>query len=323
MYVLNNFDGFAITEAGDTLSSNIKTDLLIQKLNSNGEQEWIRKYGNDKSLRSAALALDKDMNVYCEASFSGSLNVDPGNSDLVINSTASSYDVFIQKLTSNGSMVWTKRFGGAGTEFGEDMTIAPDGHIYSIGNFVGELDFIPSSMDDNLYASTYNDGFFAKFDLDGQFVYSFSFGSNRDDYGERIHCDSSNNVIVHGRYEGELAINTDEGDRIVFSNGNHFLLKFGEPNINTENNLYIGLSPNPVENIVSVDQLDASEFAQLESTIEIKIFDDLGRFIFKTVSNSVHTEIDLSNYRIGVYLIQVKRGNKYFLEKVVKTGKQL
>lgn len=323
IYIGNGFTTYAITDAGISLTPGPTGQMVIQKLNTIGEQVWVRKYGNDYGMRIPSLALDTEMNLYCQNSYSNLLNVDPGYSELSLNSTGI-YDVFIQKIHSDGTMIWTKNFGGNGSNFGLDLNISPDQFIYSTGSFTGTIDFTPLGIDDDLESgSIYREnGYLAKLNLDGDFVSSLGFGNltYTDDEGIAIHSDSDGNLILHAHSFGDFFFETPEGNRFVHSTGNHFIAKFGSTNQNPMNQLNIGVSPNPVVNSVSVNQLDHTEFGMLESEIKIRIFDGHGKVIYEVTSNTVFTEIDLTKQGIGTYYIEVTEGDKYFLEKVIKLG---
>lgn len=321
IYIGNNLRYNAVTDVGDTLFVEENSDRLIQKLNSDGNQVWNRKYVNSDAHWNTSIALDRESNLYYQSDFYHSLNVDPGASELYINSNGN-WDGFIQKIDSSGTMIWTKTFGGTGQALSNDIAISPDNYLYSVGSFFGAMDFVPSSTDDDLQeVGSGGDSYLAKFDLGGNFHHCYSFSSGHVDDGVRVHCDSIGGILFHGKYKGEFVIQTNLGPRFIPDNGGYFLLKFSDSNVNNENQLNIGLSPNPVNHIVSVDQLDNSEYAQPESHIVIKVYDDLGRFLFDKESDTPHTELNLSNYRAGVYYIEVRRGGDFFLEKVSKVGK--
>ena len=71
---------------------------------------------------------------------------------------AGSRDVFVAKLSSGGSHIWSKSFGDAGTQDANAIAIDAAGNVIVTGGFGGSLDFGGGPI-----SSTGNDMFIAKF----------------------------------------------------------------------------------------------------------------------------------------------------------------
>ncbi|MBV8781655.1 MAG: hypothetical protein JO353_09675, partial [Phycisphaerae bacterium] len=71
-----------------------------------------------------------------------------------------SYDIFIEKLSTNGRYLYVRTFGGQGDDFGLGEAIASNGDLLYTGRFRGTVDFDPSKTGvKHLLDSGFNDGF--------------------------------------------------------------------------------------------------------------------------------------------------------------------
>lgn len=145
------------------------------------------------------VAIDNSENIYLIGTFEGSMDIDPGVSSAILTSTGAS-DVFIVKLSSDGTLLWGKSFGGVNSETGEALAIDENGNVYVSGNFNGLADFDPSQEVVQLSGS--NNVFISKFNSNGDFLWSKGVGGDSYDYVYSITTDADNNILVTGHFEG-------------------------------------------------------------------------------------------------------------------------
>ncbi len=76
----------------------------------------------------------------------------------------------------------------------------------------------------------------------------------------------------------------------------------------------IKIYPNPVRDIIFIENLDASVITRLE------ILDLYGRVVFsKKIRGQISSTLNMENIGLpGIYLLKLKQGNKYFSYKIVK-----
>jgi hypothetical protein len=55
----------------------------------------------------------------------------------------SSYDIFLEKLSSNGKFLYVRTFGGAGDDFGMADAITASGDVLMTGMYRGTVNFDP------------------------------------------------------------------------------------------------------------------------------------------------------------------------------------
>jgi len=125
---------------------------------------------------------------------------------------------------------WSQGRGGTSTD--NLLAVAVDGlgNTYITGNFTGSVDFGGGNLAN---AGAY-DIFLAKYDINGNHLWSQSFGSTNNDYGTSVAVDASGNVYLAGRFEADIhfggatLINAGLADIFVAkldANGNHIWSK--------------------------------------------------------------------------------------------------
>ena len=114
-------------------------------------------------------------------------------------------DAFVAKFDSSGTNVYTTYLGGAGEEFGEDLTVDSAGNVYVTGN-TNSTNFPTTPGAFQTSDAGFRDAFISKLDPAGaSLVYSTYLGGSTnpsfdppagDDGGHGIEVDSSGNAYV-------------------------------------------------------------------------------------------------------------------------------
>ena len=152
--------------------------------------------GGLKADFAVAITVDTNGNVYVIGDTS-SLNF-PTKSAYRTTS-AGSNDVFVTKLSANGSsQVYSTYLGGSGDEFGGGITLDAGGNVY----LTGHTDSPNFPVRNAAYNA--NAGFFDIYltklgPFGSNLVYSTYLGGNGDDFGRAVAVDSGANVYVTGR----------------------------------------------------------------------------------------------------------------------------
>ena len=167
---------------GKSAGSGTKYDFVTIKYDTNGFDQWVRRYnglGNDCD-EARAIALDSSGNVFV----TGSSQVSDFNNDY----TTIKYD-------NDGVQQWVRRYNGPGNDYDEAFAIAVDdaGNIYVTGFSAG--------------SSTYLDYATIKYNTNGveQWVRHYNGPGNRNDIASAITLDNFGNVYVTGRSIGSVA----------------------------------------------------------------------------------------------------------------------
>ena len=209
-----------------------ESDVFVMKLDSSGSIQWVTQLGettkgfvggdNSQDEACYSIAVDSSDNVYCAGSTSGALGEANGEAQ------GGTYDAFVMKLDSSGSIQWVTQLGETTKGFvGGDNS--QDDSCYSIA--------VDSS--DNVYCAgdTYDgalgeaqgggyDAFVMKLDSSGALQWVTQLGETTKgfvggDNSQRESCnsiamDSSDNVYCAGSTSGALGeANRGEEDAFV------------------------------------------------------------------------------------------------------------
>ncbi|NSW44482.1 MAG: T9SS type A sorting domain-containing protein [Bacteroidales bacterium] len=124
-------------------SSNNKRDGIIAKLNSNGEDLWVRKImgiGND--IYVFRHSLDADENVYIAGYFNcNQLTIDSTDgvlSNLHPTNTSSYNDMLLAKYNSDGTLQWIKTKGSTGDDKLYNI-VASTSNFAAVGSYGGNI----------------------------------------------------------------------------------------------------------------------------------------------------------------------------------------
>jgi hypothetical protein len=207
-----DFDPSANTTA---LTSEGGWDAFFAQYDTNGNFQWAKRFGgraNDQ-VRPGAMAIDARGNVYLAGDFALTADFDlgPGVANLT---SKGSGDIFIAKYDANANSIWAIGVGGAGLDAAHRLTVDANENVYATGWFVGAVDFDPSAGTRTLNGAGLNgasDVFVAKYDQRGNLVWVNGFGapvSGQDKFslGGGIALDALGNVVIAGRFYGEVDV---------------------------------------------------------------------------------------------------------------------
>ncbi len=243
---------------------------------------WAKTMGGGFYDEGMAMAVDSDQNVYITGYFYEKIDFDPGpDSTFLTNDDGA--DMFIQKLNSNGELLWIKHIKSISGVFPYDMIIDKNGDIVITGYFSDKVYFNPKSDDFTSSININYDIFLIKFNSDGQFIWQKQYGGIEDDHGYLLKHDEDNNYIIQGTFQNTVSFkNSDNTMQLTANNENDvFLLKTddsGNPlwvrgisfyqnisaDIDNQNNIY--LSGNFYNSLILGDQLDGGS---LKSTNDL------------------------------------------------------
>lgn len=190
--------------------------LLSQVL----DWEWAIQAGGINDDISYGISLDDNENVYICGYFSGTATF----GSETITSTGIR-DIFISKLDTNGSFVWTIQSEGTHNVRAFDIVNDNAGNSYVIGNFSG----IATFGSHTIICNGYSDLFIAKADTDGNWLWVANAGSGVWDDAHGIKIDENGNSYITGNFWGTVTFGshsvTGNGERDIFiakvdTNGN-------------------------------------------------------------------------------------------------------
>ncbi|WP_437320092.1 hypothetical protein [Sorangium sp. So ce385] len=206
--------------------------VAVVKLDSSGNHVWSKVFGGVDSWDSAnsnAVAVDAAGDVLVAGATIGAIEFGTDTN------WAGAVDGFVTKLDgSDGSPIFADFFFSDGIVVPIGIAVDPDDDSFAItGRFGGYADFggtplISNSAWASPYWETGYDAFVAKFESDGDHLWSKGFGDDNSAEGTDIVIDDSGNVDVIGWFDGDVdfgsntATLTHPGDDA----GDMFLVQF-------------------------------------------------------------------------------------------------
>ena len=192
-----------------TLSSPTNSDNFILKMNPSGDIIWIKSFGaSNQNDYLSHTQVDDSGNIYSTGGFYSACDFDPGAGTSNLYSTASSLDIFVQKLTAAGDFVWAKKIGGGLNDMGTALAVR-ENTLFLTGWFEGDVDFDPSAATTIMNNQGDHDIYLLSLSTDGNFNWAKSFGSALGDLGNDIAITGSGEIYLTGSFKA--AIDTDPG----------------------------------------------------------------------------------------------------------------
>jgi len=193
-------------------------DVFIQKLDSNGNFIWAKSFGGTDDDIGQSIAADQFGNLYTTGWFSGDADFDPGTSTLMLKSNGNS-DAFVQKIDSQGNLIWARSFGGVETDRSVEIELDQNFNVYTTGYFDSLVDFNPNAGTFNIKSKGDKDMFLQKLDSSGNFIWARSTGGLEDVIGRSLFYDGGEHLYIAGYFEGQVDFNPNAGSTILHSDG--------------------------------------------------------------------------------------------------------
>ena len=157
-------------------------DGFISKFAPDGTKVWTRLIGSKGTDDAKALTTGLDGSIYVIG------DTADGIIDGQINSGEE--DVFLSKFAPDGSKLWTRLIGGAGSDRGHGVTTGLDGAIYVSGETWNSLGGLPTTG--------LTDAFVTKFSADGTQLWSKLIGGNSWDGGYSLSTGPDGSIYFSG-----------------------------------------------------------------------------------------------------------------------------
>ncbi len=215
IYVTGYFEGTVDFDngsgTGQLTSQNIVTAFLL-KLDENGNFQWVRKYGGpDGVSEGLEVTLDNNGEVILTGYFTGTCEFDPINGGMSFTSSVAR-DAFLMKVTNAGSTVWARQLEGTDDNRSNTVAVDDNGNLVIGGFFKGQIDYNmlnPGTAIDT--TSTGNDIFVAKYDNDGNYIWSKSIQGSGDNQLNRLAVNRFGNIFATGQFENTLDFDPGTG----------------------------------------------------------------------------------------------------------------
>lgn len=225
-----------------TITEGSSSGCTIQKTVEIDEPQPIR-LGVDSSIWQEALWVNGQTNQSVEDIVLDKVNgnfvqVGSFETELIYDATSifsansGTYDMFVSKMTSIGTALWTRHAGGSNNTYGKAVGMDKNGNIYVGGSFKSTICFYypdntpgPVMTSHGFSLNNYDyDGYIVKYDANGNYINAITFGGLFNDYINDIHVNPDGQICITGSFEGEITI---QGQTITSgAAANVFVAKF-------------------------------------------------------------------------------------------------
>jgi len=227
---LADFDPSASTANLTPAGSN---DIFLAKYDSLGNYVWAVSFGGSEYDAGFAIAVDANGNSYITGQFRNTVDFDASSATEALTSSGQS-DAFLAKYDTDGNLAWAHKMGGASFDGGQDLALDGSGNVYVCGDFQNSGTFDPADMTDVLFTEGQSDGFFAKYNSNGQYQWAKNIGGSDFDAANRIVAADNGDVYVAGGFIGTADMNgSDIGTNEITSAGfgDVFLVKYNHAGV--------------------------------------------------------------------------------------------
>ncbi len=186
-----------------------RCDGYLAKFTINGAGVWATYLGGPGNDKARKIAFDASGNVYVggDADSNGLGTSGTYKPGFTSNPTGLiKKDAFIAKFNQSGALQWGTYYGGTDEEFLEGLIADASDYIYIAGSTQSDNtnNYIATSgaFQTSNASPGLNDCFLAKFDANGQRVWSTFFGSSAVDHGGDMTIDAFGNICFTGSTGG-------------------------------------------------------------------------------------------------------------------------
>lgn len=184
-------------------------NIFIAKLDASGNFVWAKSMGASSDDRGTGLCLDDSGNVFTTGFFGGTVDFDPGAGVSNLTSSGGS-EIFVQKLSSTGNLVWAKKMGGSGWDRSYAISLDVLGNVVTTGGHAGTSDFDPGPGVYSLFATISPFAYVSKLDAMGNFVWAVGMAGNGDNYGVAITTDDNGYLYTAGHFFNTIVFGSNQ-----------------------------------------------------------------------------------------------------------------
>ncbi|WP_181198305.1 nucleotide-binding protein [Enhygromyxa salina] len=211
-----------IDVGGGKLHASGGNDILVFKLDGEGNHIWSQIFGGNEPDRAARMALDAQNNIILTGTFTGT--TDFGVDEFV---SLGQRDAFVAKLNRDtGAPTFAMQIGGEGDDYGFGVDIDQNGDVVIAGRFGASLEV----GDQMLTHVGELDIYVARLDGAGQVLWAKSFGGSGVDEVHDLRLQQNGDIVLLGAISDSVDFGggflTSAGVRDIFlasldGQGNH------------------------------------------------------------------------------------------------------
>lgn len=185
-------------------------DVFLTKFNSDGTYAWTRTWGGTGNDASYNIAFDSSNNVYVIGEFGATVDFDPSGG-VTSYVSAGSVDIFVSEFNASGDFISVKVMGAGSHDRGHGIEFNSDDEMYIAGKFTGTVDFDPSGGTDNKVSAGNYDSYLTKFNTDGSYAWTYTWGSTDRDTNNDMKLGSDGDIYLAGVFRGTVDFDPSGG----------------------------------------------------------------------------------------------------------------
>ncbi|MFI5171831.1 MAG: SBBP repeat-containing protein [Chitinophagales bacterium] len=273
-------------------------DILLEKLDSDGNYIWASQFGGSNQQFSRELIVQEN-SVFLGGSFYYTVDFDPGPPTHNLTS-AGYFDTFFLELTLDGTFVNVGKIGNAENDVYGGIAVDQDGNKYYTGAYQGSVDIDMTVAEFNVTSAGYYDLYVIKTDPGNNLIWAITHGDENSQTSKGICVDSAKNIYLAGGFTDTF--DADPGPGVTYltslgstdwffeklnSDGNFiFANSIGGPS--TEYSLEFGVD-NSEYFYVAGEFESTFDFDPGDSVLNITAYGDKDAFILKMRQSACST----------------------------------
>lgn len=159
-------------------------DIFAVSLDSDGNKIWELQSGTDSNDVANSVVLNSAGEAYITGNTLGQFGQESGSGR-----------IFVQKVSKEGKLLWTKQYGPDKRASSNAIRMDQDENIYIAGTTEGEMGEMAYGV---------SDAFIMKLDSEGNSLWTCQWGSSGSDEVKGIDIDNSGNIYAIGNTYGTL-----------------------------------------------------------------------------------------------------------------------
>ena len=255
----NNYNCYVI---GETNSKNFPTTIgsfggytgaFVLKLSANGSTlVYSTIIGGSNYTSGSGLTLDTNDSIYITG-FTDSADFPTVNA--YNNTFTGSYDVFVSKLSADGSsLIYSTYVGGTGDDRGTNIALDKYGNAYITG-YTASSDFPTVYAFNDKYGGSFYDTFAFKLSSNGStLVYSTFIGGSGTEYANDIAVDGDGNAYIVGETWSSNYPIVNEYNNTALDKADAFVSKLSADGLFLRYSTLVGGSGNDYANSITIDR---------------------------------------------------------------------
>ena len=202
------------TDGGSSDAGDAAASVCVEgSRGGSGLATWANGFGAGGTVDETRVAVDAQGNIFAFGDFQGTIDFTGGDGGAGSLTSAGLKDLYLAKFDPGGRLLWSSRYGNAATQYAGGVTTDASGNVYIVGSFYSGVSF-DGAADAGSYSHAYSEttGFVAKFDANGQYLWSREVGNGSGyEFLYGVAVDGLGGVAVSGSLQGTVPFAAADG----------------------------------------------------------------------------------------------------------------